>query len=173
VQNDREVYKTRFGDRRETAARAGCARELSDARLNEQAASHAAGADTGPLDNRMTIPPEIQSFILHSIDSIAHLEALLLLREQRQAAWNCPAVAQRLYVPPPQCEAILERLHELGFLTLSDDGYRFAGGPEIDAMIGTVAELYATQLIPVTNLIHSKPRRVQQFADAFKLRKDS
>ena len=131
------------------------------------------GSTTGPSDNRLTIPLEIQSFILHSIDSIAHLEALLLLREQRQAAWRSPAVAQRLYVPPPQCEMILERLHELGFLTRSDEGYRFTAGSEIDAMIGTVAELYTTQLIPVTNLIHSKPKRVQQFADAFKLRKDS
>ena len=36
-----------------------------------------------------------------------------------------------------------------------------------------VAELYARYLIPVTQLIHAKPlTRVQEFADAFKLKKD-
>jgi hypothetical protein len=36
-----------------------------------------------------------------------------------------------------------------------------------------VAALYAANLIPVTNLIHAKPSRIREFADAFKLRKDS
>jgi hypothetical protein len=39
-------------------------------------------------------------------------------------------------------------------------------------MVGEVVEAYSKYLIPVTNLIHSKPQtRVQQFAEAFKLRK--
>jgi hypothetical protein len=39
-------------------------------------------------------------------------------------------------------------------------------------MIDRLAESYAKQLIPITNLIHGKPRRIRQFADAFKFRKD-
>jgi hypothetical protein len=39
-------------------------------------------------------------------------------------------------------------------------------------MIARLADVYARHLIPVTNLIHSKPRRIREFADAFKLRKD-
>jgi hypothetical protein len=36
-----------------------------------------------------------------------------------------------------------------------------------------LADVYARYLVPVTNLIHAKPKsRVQEFADAFKLRKD-
>jgi hypothetical protein len=39
--------------------------------------------------------------------------------------------------------------------------------------VNQVAACYAKYLIPVTNLIHTKPRtRVQEFADAFKLRKE-
>jgi hypothetical protein len=40
-------------------------------------------------------------------------------------------------------------------------------------MIDHVAEVYDRYLIPVTHLIHAKPRtRVHAFADAFRLRKD-
>jgi hypothetical protein len=40
--------------------------------------------------------------------------------------------------------------------------------------IDRLAELYATHLVEVTHLIHSSlDRKAQQFADAFKWRKDS
>ena len=39
-------------------------------------------------------------------------------------------------------------------------------------MVELLAEHYKRHLIPITNLIHAKPRRIRQFADAFKLKKD-
>jgi hypothetical protein len=39
-------------------------------------------------------------------------------------------------------------------------------------MVERLAGSYANHLIQVTNLIHGKPRRLREFADAFKLRKD-
>ena len=42
------------------------------------------------------------------------------------------------------------------------------------SMIDQLAEIYAKNLVEVTNLIHSKiGKRAQQFADAFKWRKDT
>jgi len=39
-------------------------------------------------------------------------------------------------------------------------------------MVDRIADVYSKYLIPVTNLIHSKPEnKVQKFADAFNLRK--
>ena len=44
---------------------------------------------------------------------------------------------------------------------------------ELDQIMGRVAEFYAKHLVPITNLIHSKPKpRVQEFAEAFRFRKD-
>jgi len=41
-------------------------------------------------------------------------------------------------------------------------------------MLERTAEAYAKHLVPVTNLIHSKPKpRIQEFADAFRFRKDT
>ena len=40
-------------------------------------------------------------------------------------------------------------------------------------MVGQVADLYSRYLVPVTNLIHTKKTsRIQEFADAFRIRKD-
>jgi hypothetical protein len=59
-----------------------------------------------------------------------------------------------------------------GFLE-DGDGYRL--DPQSDGLLHAISLLtdhYRTHLIPITNLIHAKPRRIQQFADAFKLKKD-
>jgi len=46
--------------------------------------------------------------------------------------------------------------------------------PELAAMLDAVAKAYAANLVKVTDLIHSRvDRRAQQFADAFRWRKDS
>ena len=51
--------------------------------------------------------------------------------------------------------------------------YRYRpNSKELKVMLDRLAEIYARHLVPVTNLIHSKPKsRIQEFADAFQLRK--
>ena len=122
------------------------------------------------------IPADLQQFILKSIDSIAQLEALLLLAGRPDERWGVPAIAARLYVREPEVQGILERLAAEGLVAAEGDpvGYRYApASPELAALVKRVADAYRKHLVPVTNLIHAKPRtRVQEFADAFKLRKD-
>ena len=53
--------------------------------------------------------------------------------------------------------------------------YRFSPtSGQLREMIDRVAAAYAAHLVDVTHLIHSKTgKKAQQFADAFKWRKDS
>lgn len=119
------------------------------------------------------IPADLRDFILRYIDSVAHLEALLLLRANPQASWGVPAVAARLYTTEMQAAEVLAQLCNEGLIASESELYRYGGqSPETLAMIDRLAEFYAKQLIPITNLIHGKPRRIRQFADAFKFRKD-
>jgi hypothetical protein len=55
------------------------------------------------------------------------------------------------------------------------DSYRYAPADAgLRDRIDRLADLYATHLVEVTHLIHSSlDRKAQQFADAFKWRKDS
>ena len=119
------------------------------------------------------IPADLRDFILRYIDSVAHLEALLLLRANSETAWEAAAVAARLYSSAEQAGKVLAQLCDEHLLVCENALYRCAGQPpEHRAMIDRLADSYAKQLIPITNLIHSKPRRIRQFADAFKFRKD-
>jgi hypothetical protein len=119
------------------------------------------------------VPAELREFILRYIDSVAHLEALLLLRANPQTPWEVSTVAARLYTADKQAAEVLAQLCNDGLLVCENGLYRYANqSAENVAMIDGLATAYAKQLIPITNLIHGKPRRIRQFADAFKFRKD-
>ncbi|HML41774.1 MAG TPA: hypothetical protein PKE13_02480 [Hyphomicrobium zavarzinii] len=119
------------------------------------------------------VPLDLQDFILRHIDSIAQIEALLLLRRHEEEVWDVTSTARRLYISEQSTEEILANLCNDGLLACGDGIYRYAArSPEIEQMVARLAETYKSNLIAVTNIIHSKPRRIREFANAFKLRKD-
>lgn len=118
------------------------------------------------------IPADVRDFIIKNIDSIAYLEALLLLRTERGSAWSAQTVASRLYISEAEATDILARLSADGFAGLVEQGVQFQADTQAEEMIARLALLYARHLIPVTNLIHSRPGRIRAFASAFRLRKD-
>lgn len=119
------------------------------------------------------IPAEIRDFLLRYIDSVGQLEALLLMRKYPDENWDSGKMAHRIYTGQQEAAELLARLAQDGFLNASESVYRYdCNDAERRRIIDRLAEIYARQLIPVTNLIHAKPRRIRQFADAFKFRKD-
>lgn len=128
-----------------------------------------------------SIPEEVRDFILQHIESVATLEALLLLKNQPQQEWNASLMAQRLYIASPEAERILTTLTHAGFsapVPAKAGCYIFwPATPEIRDRIDRVAAVYAKCLIPVTNLIHQRGsqtsnRSLKLFSDAFRLTKD-
>lgn len=118
------------------------------------------------------IPDDLRDFIFAQIESIAHLEALLLLKEKPAQEWTPEQATQRLYIPVDKAEQVLGSLAEKGFLVLGEQGYRFSCRTrDLESMVCRLAQAYREKLIPVTNLIHSKPNRIRAFADAFRLRR--
>jgi hypothetical protein len=123
------------------------------------------------------IPGDVARFILERIDSVAEMEALLLLRSNPGQEWSVQELAKRLYISEQQTTDAVSSLCAHGiFVAISSAPpmYRYQpASKEMQAMVDRVAEIYSKHLVPVTNLIHSKPTtRVQEFADAFKFRKD-
>jgi hypothetical protein len=118
------------------------------------------------------IPNDIRQFIIAGIDSVAHLEALLLLRTGAHENWGIPVVAQRLYISEKETTQVLARLCDQGLVIKNgSDPQLFQYRPksvELARMIDRVAEVYKKHLVPVTNLIHSKPHTsIQELADSF------
>jgi hypothetical protein len=120
------------------------------------------------------LPAALQEFLAKDIDSIAQLEALLLLRGTPAATWDAQDTAKRLYVSEQEAAETLGHLAAQGLLAREGAGhYRFSpASDDLSRIVELLAEYYKRHLIPITNLIHSKPRRIRQFADAFKLKRE-
>jgi hypothetical protein len=129
------------------------------------------------MDN-FSIPEDLRRFVLTSIPSVPFLEALLLMRADPAQCWSRDTLARRLYVRDKVAEGLLDELCRSGMAAPAAsmaDAYCYR--PREDAIrerIDRLADLYSTHLVEVTHLIHSSlDRKAQQFADAFKWRKDS
>lgn len=124
------------------------------------------------------IPPEVRRFILTSVLSVPHLEALLLLRGAEAQAWSAGRLAERLYVGEPVAQGLLDDLCKARMVVQRDApaATLYAYQPQGDTLRGAIdalADAYARNLVEVTHLIHSRlDRQAQHFADAFRWRKD-
>jgi hypothetical protein len=124
-----------------------------------------------------SIPDDVRRFIVTSVPSIPHLEGLLLLRDGTVPAWNADILARRLYIGTRQAADLIEALHHGGFLVPIEDAsgnYRYEPShPSLREIVDKLAQAYQADLIGITNLVHSaSSKKVQQFADAFKWRRD-
>lgn len=118
---------------------------------------------------------EVDEFILREMDTVPHLEALLLLWNSRPKGWEVDKMAAALYLDRGATREILlglarRRLAERD----QDEVYRYSGDAgERDALIGAVEETYRRNLIRISRMIHSKASPgVRDFADAFRFKKE-
>ena len=124
---------------------------------------------------RPELPANVRRFILTSIPSVPYLEAVLLLRAEPATAWGVAELAPRLYVPERTATELLQLLTSSGIAAAVGETRtaRYAPAPELRDLLEELAQSYSTDLVAITDLIHSRiDRRAQRFADAFRFRKD-
>ena len=120
---------------------------------------------------------EALQFIAENIDSVPHLEALILLWNSRPVSWSLAELASRLYVNPERAHQILNDLTRLQLIRQVEGPQPrfcyFAPNSEQDALMQDVDSIYRKDLVRVSNMIHSKESSpVREFARAFRFRKD-
>jgi hypothetical protein len=119
------------------------------------------------------IPEVVRRLIGESIGSVPELEAILLLRADRDREWTADDAGARLYVSRTVAAHVLATLAANGFLAAVDERYRYAPATvALETAVTALASAYTSNLIAVTHLIHTRPATsVLQFAEAFRLRK--
>lgn len=121
---------------------------------------------------------EVDQFILQEMDTVPHLEALLLLWNSRPKEWTVEAMASALYVAPETAHSILQRLERRGLFTAShgshESSYRYESvSSKQDSLIEAVEAAYRRDLIRISRMIHAAARpAVRDFAEAFRFKKD-
>jgi DNA-binding MarR family transcriptional regulator len=122
-------------------------------------------------------PKDIDRFILEEIESVPHLEALLLISRDQEKRWSTEEMARFLYVSPESAQSILQDLSRRGLIAGSSDPtnlYYFDGSSEQrNALLRTLDQTYRRELIRISRMIHSKAASsVREFARAFRFTKE-
>jgi hypothetical protein len=119
---------------------------------------------------------DVLSFIFENIDTVPHLEALLLIWQSGTESWSAERLAARIYVSVHQAKAILEDLSRRDFVSQDtpEGSYRFTSEWDTQRqLMPRLAKTYSRNLIGVTRMIHSKgSASVREFARAFQIKKD-
>jgi hypothetical protein len=120
------------------------------------------------------IPYPVRQLIAQHIESVEQLEVLLHLRANSDRGWTADEIAQTLHIQPDSAGRRLDDLCGRGFCAVEGDRYRYSPAvPAVDAVVGGLAQVYATHRVSVISLIFSKPTdTIQTFADAFRIRRD-
>lgn len=119
----------------------------------------------------------VYEYILEKIDSVPHLEAVILLWNSRPVGWTAQELASRLYLP---ADKVTELLNDLIRRQLVQ---QIAGLPprysylprteEQNEWMYKVDVAYRRELVRISTMLHSKSSSpVREFARAFRLKKD-
>jgi DNA-binding MarR family transcriptional regulator len=121
--------------------------------------------------------PDPYKFIKERIDTVPHLEALILFWNSRPVGWTAEELASRLYVAPGQIDSIIRDLTREQLIR------QVAGSPEKHSyfplnheqneLMHSVDAAYRRDLVRISGMIHSKASSaVREFARAFRIRKE-
>ena len=103
------------------------------------------------MDNR------VDSFILDRIESLPHLEGLLLLWRNRNDAWTAEQAAERLWISKEHAGQVLEDLTRQGLISRVDGGrycYRAESGHA--ELMQSVDRAYRNEMIRISTMIHGR-----------------
>lgn len=113
-------------------------------------------------------------FIREHVRSVWALEQLLLLRRTAPQSLSPDEMVKELRASTRLVAANLEAFERAGLALGDDDGrYRFAPAtPVLQRLCDELAQAYAERPVSLINAITAPPDRLQDLADAFKIRKD-
>jgi DNA-binding IclR family transcriptional regulator len=121
------------------------------------------------------LPADVHRFLHDHIESVEHLEVLLLLTRPPERGWSATEVAETLYSHPSSIKLRLARLLGQGLVREIEEGcYQYSPKTaELHTTVQRVAECYHERRVAVITLIASKPLdNVRAFSDAFRIRRN-
>lgn len=120
---------------------------------------------------------QVDQFILDEIDTVSHLEALLLLWSGKSKQWSVEDMAKAIYVKPAFAERVLRDLAQRGMAVAnsgSPDRYSYnSGSEEKSNLVQALDTIYRREIVRISTMIHSKGSpSMREFAKAFRFTKD-
>ena len=120
---------------------------------------------------------DVYEYILEKIDSVPHLEAVILLWNSRPVGWTAEELGSRLYVPSERAVEIVQDLIRQQLAQQAPGSPpRFSYLPRNDEQnewMFRVDTAYRREIVRISTMLHSKTSpSVREFARAFRFKKD-
>lgn len=116
----------------------------------------------------------LRAFIHMSVKSVWGLELLLFLRAHDDSPWSVASLTRELRASESVVRGALSLLRAARLIREEASGYVqfMPATPELEALVREIADIYATHPVEVCEEIYTLDRNIQNFADAFRLKKD-
>ena len=125
------------------------------------------------MDPHTSTRAEVDRFVTEEIESVPHLEALLLLWNARPHAKSTQELAKALYLTEDQTLHIVRDLAQRELIVAEADRCSYNAAHPKGEVVALLDTIYRREIVRISNMIHSKPSAsVRAFARAFKLTKD-
>lgn len=121
------------------------------------------------------LPLDIKLFLTELIDSVSHLEVLLMLYNNKNREFTAENVSREMRSNSHSASNQLLQLKHKGLLATTDEkSYKYwPATPELDEKVKSLAALYNEMPVAIVTCIYEKPTdRLKGFSDAFKFKKD-
>lgn len=116
---------------------------------------------------------QVDAFVTDEIESVPHLEALLLLWNSRPRKWSVADMSRAIYLADDETQSILRDLAQRQLILMESGLYSFNTAHPKGNIVAMLDSIYRREIVRISNMIHSKPSAsVRAFARAFKLTKD-
>jgi predicted transcriptional regulator of viral defense system len=103
------------------------------------------------MDNR------VDRFIMSRIESLPHLEGLLLLWRNQNDLWTVEQVAERLWIAKEHAGQLLENLTRQGLISRAEEGcYRYPADSSHAELMQSVDRAYRNEMIRISTMIHER-----------------
>ena len=118
--------------------------------------------------------PEAEHFLAERVDSVQHLEVLLLLQRHADRWWTARGVADDIGGDAGSVARTLDDLCAQNLLDVrvaQDVLFKFAPRPRDTAALRDVADAYRSRRMVVLQFLSRRLESARDFADAFRLRR--
>ena len=121
------------------------------------------------------LPIDVKELLTNHIDSVGHLEVLLVFFNNQEKTWTPQTLSQELRSHETSVTKHMAKLTTGGFIkNVAGDHYIYAPETiELRAKTELLHQAYKEMSVAVIGFIYEKPSdKLKGFADAFKIKKD-
>lgn len=121
------------------------------------------------------LPLDVKIFLTEKIDSVAHLEVLLMLLSHPEKSFSAEEVSRELRSNVHSATNQLLQLTERDLLKAHEKNlFQYApSSKELDEKAKELYEVYKKMPVAVVTAIYEKPQdKLKNFSDAFRIKKD-